>query len=172
MYILTEQLESATDATRVLQDYHAYLDSVAERFPQRAFELAKSQWYHDFTDHRCPHDAWLEELVVREVGSGPRQAVRFAAITIRLLGAYHDGQIELRYDDATRYECHFLQAQGSMLAHADWRYDEFRLAESGRVIHEIEWSHMDETARWVIEAADVTFSWKPFEILPAAPNER
>jgi len=45
--------------------------------------------------------------------------------------------------------------------HDDWRYDEFRLADEGHLIHEIEWWGRGEVARWVIEASDVQFSWYP-----------
>lgn len=47
----------------------------------------------------------------------------------------------------------------------DWRYDEFRLADDGRVIHEIEWSSgYGRGASWLIEAADVQFKILPMEI--------
>ncbi|MBK9071716.1 MAG: hypothetical protein IPL79_12050 [Myxococcales bacterium] len=42
----------------------------------------------------------------------------------------------------------------------DWRYDEFRVDAHGRVEHEIEWSGANETARWLIVASDVIYSWK------------
>jgi len=128
--------------------------------------LARSEWYYDPSDHRCPHDAWLEELRIRETGSGARQSKRSADIAVRLLGAHHDGHIELRYRDVRRYDCRLNHPNAVHVAHADWRYDEFRLSEAGRLIHEIEWWHMGETGRWIIEAADVTFSW-----IPAKPAE-
>lgn len=161
MYILTDQRLDSSATTLAFREYRRYLDTVADRFPPEALALARSDWYHDPSDHRCPHDAWLEELRVRETGSGARQSQRSAEITVRLFGAYHDGHIELRYRDVSRYDCRFDRLRAAHVAHADWRYDEFRLAEGGRLIHEIEWWHRYETARWIIEAADVTFTWTP-----------
>jgi hypothetical protein len=45
--------------------------------------------------------------------------------------------------------------------HADWRYDELRLDDAGRVVHEIEWWKERETARWLITADDVELTWHP-----------
>jgi len=173
VYILTDQLEATEDAPAAFERYQQYLETVKENFPPGAFELASSEWYHRFSDHRCPHDAWLEELRVTESGIGPRQATRTVAISVRLLGAYHDGHIEFRYHGVTSYDCTFSRpTPGTPGGHADWRYDEFRLSERGTLLHEIEWWHMQETARWLIEAADVEFVWHPFEIATSAPNER
>lgn len=84
--------------------------------------------------------------------------MRSTAIRIRLLGAYHDGVIELFYPEVVRYQ---LNARDVSAGHRDWRYDEFRLSDSGHVIHEIEWASVGESARWLIEARDVHFSWEP-----------
>jgi len=40
-----------------------------------------------------------------------------------------------------------------------WRYDEFRLSENGHLLQEIEWA---TGSRWLIEANDVEFNWRPF----------
>ncbi len=170
-YILTEQLLSADDTAQPFRRYQEYVQSVASTFPPHALALAASEWYHDFTDHRCPHDAWLEELRVRELAAGPRHERRTVEITVRLLGAYHDGHIELRYQDVTAYHCDFVRPAAGDTGHSDWRYDEFRLSDRGTLLHEIEWWHSDETARWLIEAADVEFKWLP-DISTSAPNER
>lgn len=58
-------------------------------------------------------------------------------MTIRLLGAYHDGYIELVYPDVYSDE---LAGMHVGRGHRDLRYDEFRVGEQGRVIHEIEWA--------------------------------
>jgi hypothetical protein len=77
------------------------------------------------------------------------------SLCVRLLGAYHDGYIELRYLDVFAYrlwsnDCH----RGS----GDWLYDEFRLSERGNLLHEIEWS---SGGTWSIEASDLAFEWVP-----------
>jgi hypothetical protein len=35
--------------------------------------LATSSWYCDFADHRSPHDAWLDQLAIREPAEGQRR---------------------------------------------------------------------------------------------------
>ena len=103
-------------------------------------------------DPRCPHDAWVERVEVLETGTGERQAMRSLEIRIRLLGAYHDGHIELAYEGVRRYR---IGSRGS--AHGDWLYDELRLSADGFVLHEIEIA--GDT--WEIECQDVACDWKP-----------
>ena len=79
-------------------------------------------------------------------------------LSIKLLGAYHDCYITLSYLSVVRYEI-FGGNLGN--GHSDWRYDEFRLAKSGNLIHEIEWDGYDRRGVWKIECADVYHSWVP-----------
>jgi hypothetical protein len=53
-----------------------------------------------------------------------------------------------------RYECDILDCSSG---HRDWLYDEFRVSDSGNIIHEIEWSGATQVGHWFIEAADVSF---------------
>jgi hypothetical protein len=127
-------------------------------FPPSAYALATSDWYFNFNDHRSPHDSWLETMIMSEPASGERQQHRQVALTIRLLGAYHDGYIELRYPRVFSYALNLFDGERG---HWDWRYDELRLSDQGRLIHEIEWCGLKETATWLIEASDMEFSWIP-----------
>jgi hypothetical protein len=45
--------------------------------------------------------------------------------------------------------------------HRDWRYDEFRVNEEGRLVHEIEWGGRKDTGSWLIVASDIEFKWSP-----------
>lgn len=58
------------------QRYRDYLNTHAARFPRGALALALSGWYFDPSDHRCPHDAWLEGITISEpaVGSAASSA--------------------------------------------------------------------------------------------------
>jgi hypothetical protein len=155
-YVLAKQRD--TDVVGAFRDYRAYLSENASRFPPSAYALATSDWYFDFADHRCPHDAWLESATFSEPSSGERSQVRSTTLNVRLLGAYHDGYIEFAYPAVRAYEFSMPHAaQG----HSDWRYDEFRAADGGGVIHEIEWASFHDTGRWLIEAADVIHRWVP-----------
>jgi len=133
-YLLSAQ--SDADLPDMYPRYMAYLESVRDRFPSSALALAASGWYFDFSDHRCPHDAWLESVAISELGTGRRGESRTLSMTVRLLGAYHDGYIEFHYPQVFSYR---LNVPDGGNGHRDWRYDEFRLSENGRLLHEIEW---------------------------------
>jgi len=110
----------------------------------------------NFNFHECPHDAWLESITIVEPSSGARNELRTAAITIKLLGAYHDGIIELHYPRVFEYRLNSFALDGG---HRDWRYDEFRVDDKNRLVHEIEWCGKRETGSWLIIASDVEFKW-------------
>jgi hypothetical protein len=158
-FILSAQRKAEAIETAFRQ-YRAYLASNSASFPNSAYELARSEWYFDPQDHRCPHDAWLESLSIAEPAKGERSEQRATAIRVRLLSAYHDGFIELFYPQVTRYS---LISPSAVHGLGDWLYDEFRVSPSGQLIHEIEWaeSSHEEGARWMIEASDVEFQWIP-----------
>src|ERR1700710_540692 len=103
--------------------YKDYLGSVKAVFPPSAFALASSDWYHDYSDHRCPHDAWLESATVHENAAGERQENRSLSIAIRLLGAYHDGHIELLYPQVFAYRLGMWDGQSGQ---EDWGHEELR----------------------------------------------
>ena len=157
-FILSDQREP--DVMAAFERYRAYLAANASDFPGSAHAMATSQWYFDAGDHRCPHDAWLESVTVLEPATGERSESRTTAIRVRLLGAYHDGFIELFYPRVFAYS---LGNASATSGHGDWRYDEFRLAQDGHLIHEIEWAGFSggEGSRWIIEASDVEFQWLP-----------
>jgi hypothetical protein len=136
--------------------YRAYLESVKSQLPQSAYEFATASWHYNFEDHRSPHDAWLEAVEIREPSSGERREKRSIEIIARLLAAYHDGHIELKYSDVVTYSVASGVTDGS--GHGDWLYDEIRLSTQGHILHEIEWSH---GGLWLIECGDVVYRWMP-----------
>ena len=143
------------DVVDAFRRYRAYLEAERSRFPPGAFALASSDWYFNPEDHRCPHDAWLRQLVLPETGRGERQQDRSVTLGIELLGAYHDRVLTFEYRGVHRYSLEGASVEGG---HMDWRYDEFRVEESGRLVHEIEWWGLHQTGRWMIEAEDVAFT--------------
>ena len=159
MFVLTAQRHSSLEEPGAnFRRYREYLEQHRSTFPPGAFSLATSEWYFDFSDRRCPHDAWLEQAVFSEPGAGARGEARVLSLQLRLLGAYHDGHHEFRYPQVFRYQ---LEASDSGWGHRDWRYDEFRVSDEGRLIHEIEWWGPGEVGRWLIEADDVEHRWIP-----------
>jgi hypothetical protein len=145
------------------QRYNEYLAHNKAVFPPRAFELATSDWFYHPGDHRCPHDARLESFQLLETPE--RKAhLRSCSISLRLLGAYHDGHIEITYSKVFSYALQSF-VLGKVTSHGDWRYDEFRLSERGHLLHEIEWAGapgaQGKSFSWVIEADDIDFRWIP-----------
>ena len=157
-YILADQRDR--DVVAAFAAYREYLLERRPEFPPSAYALAASAWYFNFADRRCPHDGWLESVIIGERSIGTRHERRSSTLTIRLLGAYQDGHIEFTYPEVYDYD---LSGNHIGQGHGDWRYDEFRVSESGRVIHEIEWASFRKTNRWLIEAADVFHRWIPAE---------
>ena len=156
MYILADQRDR--DPRGSGERYSAYLARNAARFPKRAFELATSEWYFNFFEHQCPHDAWLEHVRIDEPSEGERHEKRCVSLTITLLAAYHDGFIQFRYPRVHRYR---ILGASVPEGHGDWRYDEFRVTDDGLLEHEIEWSGPSPGDSWVIVADDVEFKWTP-----------
>jgi hypothetical protein len=139
------------------QQYVDYIMSIRERLPAGVRAIVSSKFYFDPSDHRCPHDSWVERLTLSEPSSGDRSQFRELSLSIRLLGAYHDGYIDFSYVRLKRY---FLD--GSQLgsirsagtAHSDWLTDEFILLDDGLVSHEIRFR---SGAVWTIVSEDVVF---------------
>ena len=151
MFILDGERDA--DVVGAFRRYAEYVEANRESFPTGAFRLASSEWYFDFTDRRCPHDGWLESASFLEPSNGERSEIRSTELTIRLLGAYHDGHVELHYPEVSAYQ---LIGPAVGPGHGDWRYDEFRLNSSGKLVHEIEWAG---GSRWIIESSDIRHRW-------------
>jgi len=158
VYILTHDrpLNTHEEWQSHSSQYRDYLASVRNQMPVAAYNFATAPWHYDFSDHRAPHDGWLEEVIIREPASGDRKQHRSLEIVVRLLAAYHDGHIELKYSVVQNYSltCGDQGAQG----HGDWMYDEIRLSDRGYVLHEVEWWH---GGHWLIECGDVSYKWIP-----------
>lgn len=154
----------ADDPRKVLAGidrYCAYLESVRHGLPAEVFELASPSWRFDFTDHRCLHDSWVEKVSIDERSSQRSTERRSVEITIRLLGAFHDGYTTLRYEGVTAYQI-FLNRMPNdgrpaapVAGHGDWMVDELRLDDAGAVVHEILLSNADT---WQITCEMVRYS--------------
>ena len=96
-------------------------------------------------------------MQIIESSEGKRNEERATEVKIMLLGAYHDGYIELHYKNVTSIN---LDSHNAKLGHKDWRYDEFKHTQSGLFVHEIEWSGKAKTANWKIEAEEIEYSWR------------
>ena len=135
--------------------YREYLQSVKDRLPLSALEFATAAWHYEHNDHRCPHDSWVESLAITELATGERLQNRTLHISARLFGAFHDGHLLLDYANVHMYSLENPKAQ---TGHGNWLIDEIRLSRNGLVLHEVLFS---SGSRWLIEAADISYQWRP-----------
>ena len=147
---------SPEEFQKACKDYKDYLESIRSKIPEAAFDFAVADWHLRGDKSQDVHDSWLEELVIREPSSGDRHQFRKVEIFMRLLGPYHDGHIELTYTDVRNYS---IEREEGIQGHGDWLYDEIRLSDEGRLLHEIEWWGGD----WLIECVGFEYKWLPFE---------
>ena len=129
---------------------------IQQHFP----EFARANWYTDPRDHRCPHDAWLESVEVTELAQGERSEIRSTKIVIKLLGAYHDGQIIFRYVGVKHFS---LEGPACDRGLGDWLNDDFSTTEAGLITHRIVWAGNagKTTAQWTIECESLNYEWIP-----------
>jgi hypothetical protein len=145
--------ERDDDPIGAFRRYREYLAREERRFPPEALILASSDWYFGADDHRAPHDGWLRQARFEESEQGTRKGVRELSLRLTLLGPYHDLELEFFYPRVFAYKCEGMVEGG----HGDWRYDEFRVADSGHLLHEIQWCGSNDDATWLIESDDVVF---------------
>jgi hypothetical protein len=155
---------SAEEAERRFSAYAEYLEEIKSALPKSAFSFATAHWHHQFQDRHCPHDGWVESLRIWEQASGDRKEFRQTQIEVRLLGAFQDAHLELNYKDVRSYTLS-AQPDGKQDAnqnagHGEWLIDEVRLSENSLVLHEILFRNR---SRWLIEASDFLWEWKPLK---------
>jgi hypothetical protein len=145
--------------------YRAYLIEIRRELPASAYEFAIADWHYDPQVPQCPHDGWVQTLMISELATGDRQQHRRIEISLKLLNAQHNGHIHLTYKDVKMYSLDTsseFKLPPLRVGHGDWLNDEIRLSERGLVVHEIEFSR---GSRWLIEAEDITYEWTPILIL-------
>jgi hypothetical protein len=121
--------------------YAAYLESVQGLMPAHVYRFASDSKYFDLSSRSSLHDAWLEEVSVRELATGKRNEVRKAQIEVRLLGPFHDRRIHLLYDGVASYRWELPSGDGAPrcehTAHGDLYTHEICITANGLLTHEI-----------------------------------
>lgn len=137
--------------------YARHLESIKPKLPSRVYEFAAAPWHYDDGTEGL-HDSWLESMTIYEPSSGERQHERSIEIEAKLLSAYHDRILTLRYFRVRKYKIQtpakFKYLPSAKTGHGDWLYDEFDVSRSGFVIHEVRFSR---GSTWWIECADLEF---------------
>ncbi len=160
-YLQFENSDSTLTVESKLERYNDYLKRNQGLFPKHAFEFASAIWHYNTKDSRCPHDSWVKSFEIIENDAGNRDTRRFIDIRICLLGAFHDGEITIRYNRVRSYSLDLLSDDTfDTRSHGDWILDEVRLSDAGYVLHEISfWLK----ANWLIEAEEIEYEWFPFD---------
>src|ERR1700675_1344310 len=153
---LTQQKVGPQEVVKAFEQYRNFLLSIKEQMPAAAYEFAAASWHYDHEDNRCPHDCWVESLLVHEPSSGSRHEKRNLEIDVRLLGAFHDGYLDLHYLRVRSYSFDGKKPEKSQIWHGDWLIDEVSISANGFVLHEVLFS---SNARWLIESEDIHFKW-------------
>ena len=152
-----EELESAAlrDAH---QAYASYLEAQRHLFPSEAFEFATAPWHHNYLDPRALHDSWVVSVSIYQTSPSSTGSGGTSNADIELLGAYHDGHLQLRYEGIHRYS---IDRQDVTLGPTEIYRDEVRLTDSGRVLHEIEFL---AKSNWTIECDNLIATWVPLNV--------
>ena len=111
-------------------------------------------WYSFPEDHRSPHDAWVESIMISEPSSGERHQNRGLEIHVQLLGAYHDGTIEFIYTGVQSYE---IRAMRDRAGHGDWLKDEVDVRRHDTLRDRVTLTN----GNFEIEANEIQYKWTP-----------
>jgi hypothetical protein len=142
----------------LIDDYLEYIDALKDKLPLGAKAFALAPWRYDMPDRRCPHDSWVESLVLDEVASAEDVAVRSLEVSARFFGAYHDWRFRLTYKDVQSYALKLERAirVKAKIGHGDWIIDEICLTKNNLILHEIVFS---DSGLWKIVCQDVVHKW-------------
>ncbi len=121
--------------------FEAYLATVKLDLPTNVYAFASNSDHFDLTSKSALHDAWMVSTSIAEIATGACQENRATEITIKLLGAWHDRHIFLRYREVSRYVFdsprRTTEREGNQTSHGDLMTHEVRLASAGSFEHEI-----------------------------------
>lgn len=139
--------------------YSAYVESIRSRLPEHVYAFASDPSHFNLDSHSSLHDAWLEDLVIRETAMGERNQIRQLEIHLRLLGPYHDRWIHLNYFGVAQYSLvmppKYSEPRYKHTAHGDLITHEIRLGQNALLLHEF---LFERDSTLLIECADITHS--------------
>lgn len=171
MFILdTINNDNPQSISSQFERYYDYLRSNQAKLPKAAYEYATAPWHYNFglEDPRCPHDAWVESILIREqeVGLPPQRRQRELWIDVRLLNAQQSGYIEISYAYVASLSLEVPNVVDTELpassnrGYHDWLIDEIRLSDHGLIVHEVDFRL---GAHWLIECKELSYNWQPID---------
>ncbi|AHK18883.1 hypothetical protein KD5_03270 [Yersinia pseudotuberculosis] len=115
--------------------YPDYVNSIKTHVPKNALQFMEASWHYDHRDPKCPHDAKIESLCIRERNFAD---FRVTDIDILLLGAYGN-RMSLFYSEVYSYNIDKKKCEWPTddYSHGDWLVDEISLSDDGLLIHKI-----------------------------------
>lgn len=138
--------------------YVNYLYSIKDKLPVSAYEFATAKWHYDINDHMCPHDSWIEKILINEIAKGSRGEIRNIDIDIVCIGSYHDGNIVITYKNVASYNIVKKISNNIVnIGHGDWLLDEIMMSDNNKVLHDI---LLSNESRIQIESDDISYLWK------------
>ena len=141
---------SIDEAILAGKNYNLHLQGIAPKLPPETREFVMSAAYQDFNSHDCPHDAWLQELVVAvKTDADKNERVDLQMI---LLGSFHDRILTFEYTNVIELNIDLKKTGRKQLG--DWLHDEFDINDEGFVSHEILWQFGKS---WRIVSKNITF---------------
>ncbi len=151
-YILNPSVEGIHFET-----YRTHLETIRHRMPAHVYAFAADFQHFDLFSHSTLHDAWLESITIEEIATGTRHEVRRLEIRLRLLGAFHDRHIHLRYEGVTSYSNAMPARHGDSryehTSHGDLFTHEVLVNDAGMLTHEL---LFERDSTLFIECANIT----------------
>ena len=126
-----------------IPEYLTYIETVKNRFSDKAYSFITEPWHYDSYFHQCPHDSWLEKLEITE--NYPKEDIseRNTDIMIIFFGAYHDSILTIKYKNVVGYEKNLntlpqpMLNKGAFSNHGDFLYDQLIINEDNFLEHTI-----------------------------------
>jgi hypothetical protein len=158
LFLLNSENINNNDAANIFKDYMNYLEEIKNDLPSNVYDIFSNPYYYDSQNHKCPHDGWIETLLINERYTKENRQDSIIDITIKLLGAYHDYFIYFNYKNVINYSLEMKKlSQVGNKGHGDWLIDEISLVNNNILIHEIEFS---SKAQWRISCTDLDISYE------------
>lgn len=129
--VLKQQTE---DGWRAGEAYSKYLEVIGIKLPEETRSFVLAPWYRDPSNHDCPHDSWLKDVILK---AGVREDDRSMNLSISVLGAFWDRILTFQYINICDCRIDFSGTQKANVG--EWLVDEFDVTDSGLVTHEIQW---------------------------------
>lgn len=141
-----------------LERYLGYLQKNSHCFPSGAKRYVRLPYLFDLSDERCPHDSWMENVIIKEEAHGERSHLRNTVIEANFKGSYHNGCFKITYNNVFNYEISMLDSSSrrDCSGKGDWMVDEV-IFDNGKIIHEIMFSKF---GAWRVVCEDIDYLWK------------